>query len=411
MARTKQGVFSWEDVLAQRYQSNKPPPLQEPRHQILTATQPQLQSGLLSRLFPELRLIIWEYVLGGRRLHIIQRAQQRLGHIVCPHSASSLPSQDKNLLYRASNSSCEICLGTGIPQPIKDADLHGSGEKLLSLALTSRQMYKSYLHFRLYIHVHFPFHLYQESIHLLYTLNTFEFSNPWTLPYLHPTIPEENWDCIHNIELRWSFPGHWLPCKDPVRTVYVAAGRAEWLETCNALKTLPKLRSFVLILSNQWYSEPKEKLHLFLAPLRGLLVQRSRRLPLRSVNKFSEDKRGSPGSGFRSASTSTASSPSMFPSAGSVSGSGTSSDEESGSLSSSPASGSRFPLRGDTDMRSYFYSCSARDASSSRASVPVDIESAGWELHLQALPYYTHELGWVGDDLRRRGIDCYISMM
>ncbi|KAJ5094237.1 hypothetical protein N7456_010098 [Penicillium angulare] len=252
---------------------------------------------------------------------------------------------------------------------------------------------------------------YHESIHLLYTLNTFELSNPWTLPYLHPTIPEENWNCIRNIELRWSFPGHWLPCKDPVRTIYVAAGRAEWLETCNALKTLPKLRSFVLTLGYKWYSEPVEKLPLFLAPLRDLLIQRSRSLPLRSSNKFSEEKRGSSGSGsgFRSVSTSASSSTSSFSSTGS--GSGTSSDEESGSLSSSPASGSSFPLRGNTDMRSYFSSCSARDASSSRTSAPVDIEAAGWELRLQGQPYYVHELGGVGDDLRQRGIDCYISMM
>lgn len=106
--------------------------------------QPQEQSLLLSKLSPELRLMIWERVLGGMRLHIIQRSRRRLGYIVCPQT----------LL-------CEICQG-GLPQPVRDGcrslalawnwkdspdnnrnkatDLSLGGSGLLALPMTCRQM-------------------------------------------------------------------------------------------------------------------------------------------------------------------------------------------------------------------------------------------------------------------------------
>lgn len=162
MARTKQGVFSWEDVLAQRYQSeypatsrcsskdsgtqthscyatgNKPPPLSRPRRRIPNPSQFQYQCHLLSRLSPELRLMIWEYVLGScQRIHIVQRSGQRLGHVVCPLGTFSESVKTRGNPY------CEICTGNGIPQPVKDGDLNRgrTRDMLLGLALTCRQMY------------------------------------------------------------------------------------------------------------------------------------------------------------------------------------------------------------------------------------------------------------------------------
>ncbi|KAJ5722422.1 hypothetical protein N7488_000457 [Penicillium malachiteum] len=361
MARMKQGVFSWEDVLAQRYQSNKPSPLPRSRRRTLTLPQPQLQCHLLSRLSPEIRLMIWEMVLNGRRFHIIQRSHQRLGHIVCPHSGTSSPS-DKRASRRARDPFCEICNGGGIPQPVKEGDLNTRAKAtLLNLALTSRQIY-------------------YESIHLLYTLNTFEFSNPWSLPYLRPTIPSEYWDCIRNVELRWSFHGHWLPSKDPVRAVYVSAGQAQWHETCRVLSKLPTLKSFVLVLGSTWYSESVERLPIFLEPLRGLRVQRSR-FGTRRDRLFDEDE-------FSSESGS---------------GAGLSSDEESTSSFSSSSSSSS--ISRETELRSYRYSCSVGLVPMAKSDA-----SATWELRLQGQPYYGHELGRLGEDLRRKGIDCVISM-
>ena len=151
MARTKQGVFSWEDVLAHRYQStyipvtshsphsgntltthrspdNKPSGL--PRSRRYSAVQSQRmsskpdtrtewaiqsQSALLARLSPELRLMIWEMVLGGMRIHIVQRQNRRMGHIVCPQT-----------------SACDICRG-GLPGMKVSAGL-------LALSMTCKQM-------------------------------------------------------------------------------------------------------------------------------------------------------------------------------------------------------------------------------------------------------------------------------
>ncbi|RAK97817.1 uncharacterized protein BO80DRAFT_427875 [Aspergillus ibericus CBS 121593] len=245
MARIKQGVFSWEDVLAQRYQNNKPPTLPRRRYSIQTQRTdtrtlwtPQPQSTLLTKLSPELRLMIWELLLGGMRIHIVQRANRQMGHVVCPQTGA-----------------CDVCRG-GLPG-MKEVD----GGRLLALARTCKQIYT-------------------ESITLLYTLNTFEFSNTWSLTYLRPTIPSDFWDAIRAVELRWAFPGHWLPCKDPVKTVYFSAGRQQWVETCRAVTSMQGLQSFTLQLSGSWFCEPVEKIPVFLEPLRELQLRRGWKLQL-----------------------------------------------------------------------------------------------------------------------------------
>ncbi|GES61385.1 hypothetical protein ATEIFO6365_0011004400 [Aspergillus terreus] len=258
MARIKTGVFSWEDVLAQRYQNNKPTALSSrPRRSEHAESDPagtdaddhgtevahaapatQSQCSLLSKLSPELRLLIWEMVLGGMRIHIIQRANRCMGHVVCPRTAA-----------------CEICQGGRAPSPTP------TQSAILALSLTCKQIYC-------------------ESIRLLYALNTFEFSNTWSLTYLHPTVPTELWDSIRDVELRWAFPGHWLPSKDPVKTVYFSAGRQQWVETCQALTRMKSLRTFSLQLSGSWFCEPVEKIPVFLEPLRDLKLKQGWKLQL-----------------------------------------------------------------------------------------------------------------------------------
>ncbi|KAL4912792.1 hypothetical protein BDW62DRAFT_193884 [Aspergillus aurantiobrunneus] len=265
MVRTKQGVFSWEDVLAHRYQNNKPAALPRPRKQstIISSrnqlqSQPkqpdsrltwdvQLQSSLLAKLSPELRMMIWELVLGGMRIHIVQRLDRRMGHVVCPITTGA--------------GACDICRG-GLPPSAWNRE---GGSRLLSgllaLPITCKQVYT-------------------ESIHLLYTLNTFEFSNTWSLTYLRPTIPPDLWDAIRKVELSWAFPGHWLPSKDPVKSVYFSAGRQQWIETCCAVTRMKGLQSFTLQLSGSWFCEPVEKLPVFLEPLRELHLRQGWKLQL-----------------------------------------------------------------------------------------------------------------------------------
>ncbi|KAJ5615652.1 hypothetical protein N7537_000766 [Penicillium hordei] len=364
MARMKQGVFSWEDVLLQRYQSNKPPSL--PRHQTIAIPSPQPQSRLLTRLSPELRLMIWEFVLADQRIHIIQCNKQRLGHVVCPCALVPGSSSPKRHTRHTQNSHlCEICHGTGISQPAKEADLlRWNKVKLLGLALTCRQIY-------------------HESIPLLYTLPTLEFSNPWTLPYFLPTIPPSHRDRIRTIELRWSFPGHWLPSKDSVRAVYVSAGRPQWTETCRAVSQLRSLRSFVLVLESNWFSEPVEKLAGFLGPLSGVVVRSGSGLR-RGWDRDSGGKKDDVdvdvdvdvelgvSDGF-------------------------SSDEDS---CKSLGSDSSFSSVGVYNSTAATTATATAVASGSRGS---------WELRLQGQCYYLHELDRIGVDLRRRGIDCWIS--
>jgi hypothetical protein len=147
---------------------NKPPPLPYPRHSSSPHTpQSQPKCAILTRLSPELRLIIWEMVLGGHRLHIIQRSGQRLGHIICPlcpeggarTRSRSSPGPRSRLDFsnkitiargvgdRDRDTFCEICQGAGIAQPVKEGDSWGFGvagrnrNGLLGLVLTCRQMY------------------------------------------------------------------------------------------------------------------------------------------------------------------------------------------------------------------------------------------------------------------------------
>lgn len=85
--------------------------------------------------------MIWEFVLADQRIHIIQCSKQRLGHVVCPCALEPRCSLPKRHTRQKSNL-CEICHGTGISQPAKEADLlRWNKVKLLGLALTCRQMY------------------------------------------------------------------------------------------------------------------------------------------------------------------------------------------------------------------------------------------------------------------------------
>lgn len=110
---------------------------------------------------------------------------------------------------------------------------------------------------------------------MLYSSNTFEFSNTWTLTYLLPTIPVDQWNAIRTVDLKWAFPGHWLPSKDSVKSVYVSAGRQQWIDTCHAIRRMKGLEEFTLHLTANWFSEPIEKIPAFLEPLRGLSLSHS----------------------------------------------------------------------------------------------------------------------------------------
>lgn len=190
-----------------------------------------------------------------------------------------------------------------------------------------------------------------------------------------------------------------------MRAIYVAAGRAQWLETCDAVKELPALRSFTLVLGSSWFSEPVEKLAVFLEPLGGLRVAQGRGRGYEPVEVEGEEdlmvwRRGSRGSSLdEEMSLRLSESRDSFESSSGSSrlmGSSTSSLGSEGSGSGSSCSCFESGLmgggKGDAD-----------------ADIGVDGALATWELRLQGQSYYDHEVGQIGNDLWRRGIDCWIS--
>jgi hypothetical protein len=168
-----------------------------------------------------------------------------------------------------------------------------------------------------------------------------------------------------------------------VRAVYVSAGRPQWTETCRAVSQLRSLRSFVLVLESNWFSEPVEKLAGFLGPLSGVVVRSGSGLR-RGWDRDSGGKKDDVdvdvdvdvelgvSDGF-------------------------SSDEDS---CKSLGSDSSFSSVGVYNSTAATTATATAVASGSRGS---------WELRLQGQCYYLHELDRIGVDLRRRGIDCWIS--
>lgn len=150
---------------------NKPKPCPRPRTRPHPKSPhsphpPQPQCALLTRLSPELRLIIWEMALGNHRVHIIQCSGQRLGHVICPCPLGPGPESDAGTRLDSGSRPrlgfsgemsrvvgaviCEICHGAGIAQPVKEKEREGlwkvgrsarGRDGLLGLVLTCRQMY------------------------------------------------------------------------------------------------------------------------------------------------------------------------------------------------------------------------------------------------------------------------------
>ncbi|BCR91989.1 uncharacterized protein ACHE_70832A [Aspergillus chevalieri] len=265
MAKSIQGVFSWEDVLAQRYLNNHPKHqpnhihIQQQNHETLDQTNYypfQPHSPLLAKLSPELRLLIWEYVLGGKCIHIVQWANRRMGYVICPDPDPG--DKDKKM--------CDVCQ-TGLPSRRACAKRGTETETrgLLGVMLVCRQIYT-------------------EAAHILYTNNTFSIPSTWSLPYLlspSPSLsspsspftassnPLQN---IRTLTLHYAFPGHWLPSKDPVKQIYFTSGRAQWTQTCAAVCSLTSLERFTLVLDGGWFAESVAKVSVFLEPLRDVTI-------------------------------------------------------------------------------------------------------------------------------------------
>lgn len=84
---------------------------------------------------------------------------------------------------------------------------------------------------------------------------------------------------------------------------------------------------------------------------------------------------------------------------------------ESSSSSSRLARSSASSLRSEGSACSCFDSGLALSMDIKDHDRDVDSGLASWELRLQGQSYYSHEVGQIEDDLWRKGIDCWISMV
>lgn len=58
-----------------------------------------------------------------------------------------------------------------------------------------------------------------------------------------------------------------------MKSVYVWAGRQQWIETCRAILLIDCLEEFTLRLTGNWFGEAIEKVPIFLDPLRSLRLR------------------------------------------------------------------------------------------------------------------------------------------
>jgi hypothetical protein len=176
------------------------------------------------------------------------------------------------------------------------------------------------------------------------------------------------------------------------------------METCRAVKQLPELRSFVLVLGSSWFSEPVERLPVFLEPLSGLTVVQDRKSQrqnkmLRAKMEVEVDlmewKRGSRSSSLGEEMSSSESRVSF----------------ESRSSSSHLTPTSASSLRSEGSACSCFDSGLMGPVSLSKGDFDCDGDAAlaTWELRLQGQSYYAHEVRQIAVDLWQRGIDSWIS--
>lgn len=148
------------------------------------------------------------------------------------------------------------------------------------------------------------------------------------------------------------------------------------------------------MLGSSWFSEPVEKLPVFLEPLCGLSITQGKR---RTGLVREKVDMGVDLMGWRRGSESS-----------------TNVDEEMSSRVSfeSSSSSSRLTRSSASSLRSEGSACSCFDSELTRSmdtDRDVDTDLATWELRLQGQSYYSHEVGQIGDDLWRRGVDCWIS--
>ncbi|PQE33540.1 ankyrin repeat protein [Rutstroemia sp. NJR-2017a WRK4] len=134
----------------------------------------QHQAQFFSMLPKEVRLLIYEKVLGGRVLHIVRRTKQ-LGHVPCKRGDLEKEESCRALGCRGSKEYNGYYASNG----------EGHGDLIQMLQVCRR--------------------LYTEAIPILYSTNTFDFDSMETVLSFSNLIPSHRFDTIQAISLNFQF--------------------------------------------------------------------------------------------------------------------------------------------------------------------------------------------------------------
>lgn len=187
---------------------------------VTTSNQPQ--SRFFSLLPKEIRLQIYEHVLGGRLLHLgfedddLMRAPY-LRRYPCL-SGDDASTWDHTSCWGRRNTPSEkllpllqSCRLVCVPFP-----LSRTNSPLVAFLTTQEKP-----------------HSYTEAIPLLYTANTFSFKDSDCLKYLPTLIPPQRFDAIRSLKLHWHLRGY--PSEDPT-------AKENYDEIWRIIASMPRLR-------------------------------------------------------------------------------------------------------------------------------------------------------------------------
>ncbi|KAF1958296.1 hypothetical protein CC80DRAFT_28033 [Byssothecium circinans] len=202
-----------------------PIPLSE-RPQIPTLlrrrTIPQKHSRLFSRTPTEIRLVIWEYAIGGQNLHIISK-YRRLGHTVCDDQYWDEMRSERPSLRASSY----MFTYASLPMTKRPAE-----RSLRSPLVTCRQAY-------------------EETVGTPYRSNTFPFWDLRTITSFKASISFESWRSLRSIDIYAM--SYRREDDDEAVKARSLLQLDHWRLPCASLKSLSHLKRLNIIVGNISY--------------------------------------------------------------------------------------------------------------------------------------------------------------
>ncbi|KAI9876698.1 MAG: hypothetical protein M1830_005904 [Pleopsidium flavum] len=194
-----------------------------------------LNSSLLGRLSPELRLQIYGYVLGGNLIHLVL-VRQRIAHVCCTSSSPNDFERD----------CCEIIRHSVVPRSL---DLPRSAISL-SLLRSCRQIYN-------------------EAIRLLYSANTFDVDDLSALLHFSRAILPQRLASITRLHINWMRePLESISAINPGRAPY---DKTTYLQFWRTVATkMPALAELRLIITDPWWARKLGMDHGWVRPLKAV---------------------------------------------------------------------------------------------------------------------------------------------